>query len=226
MKIENQTASKKPIPKAKNKSQIDLAKTKKLAEIDADTFVACLATSPSVNAASAILPWSKAPYGESKSVDALIDKLREGNSLIADGNMKTVEEMLFDQALVLQMMFTNLTRRAANQEHLLQFQTHLNLGMKAQAQCRATLEALAEIKNPRQVAFVKQANMASGNQQVNNGQHSARSDTRTHAGEFAKQSNELSEVRDGLLPNPSTSSTSSGIGAKLKALGKVDRAEN
>jgi hypothetical protein len=39
---------------------------------------------------------------------------------------------------------------------------------KPQAQCRATIEALAEIKNPRPVAFVKQANIAQGPQQVNN----------------------------------------------------------
>ena len=45
----------------------------------------------------------------------------------------------------------------------------LRSDLKAQAQCRATLEALAEIKNPHPVAFVKQANISSGHQQVNNG---------------------------------------------------------
>ena len=44
---------------------------------------------------------------------------------------------------------------------------------KRQAQCRATLEALAEIKNPRPVAFVKQANISGGHQQVNNGMQPA-----------------------------------------------------
>lgn len=43
------------------------------------------------------------------------------------------------------------------------------MALKAQAQCRATLEALAEIKNPRPVAFVKQANISGEHQQVNNG---------------------------------------------------------
>jgi hypothetical protein len=41
--------------------------------------------------------------------------------------------------------------------------------LKAQAQCRVTLVALAEMKNPRPVAFVQQANIAAGLQQVNNG---------------------------------------------------------
>ena len=58
--------------------------------------------------------------------------------------------------------------RAANQDGLKQFQANLTLALKAQAQCRATLEALAEIKNPRPVQFVKQANMTTGPQQVNN----------------------------------------------------------
>jgi hypothetical protein len=44
----------------------------------------------------------------------------------------------------------------------------LRLGLKAQSQCRATLETLATIKNPQPVAFVRQANIAHGPQQVNN----------------------------------------------------------
>jgi hypothetical protein len=45
---------------------------------------------------------------------------------------------------------------------------YLRLGLKAQSQCRATLETLATIKNPQPVAFVRQANIAHGPQQVNN----------------------------------------------------------
>lgn len=43
------------------------------------------------------------------------------------------------------------------------------MALKAQAQCRATLETLAEIKNPQPTAFLRQANIAYGPQQVNNG---------------------------------------------------------
>ena len=46
----------------------------------------------------------------------------------------------------------------------------MRMGMKAQSQCRATLQMLAEIKNPRPVSFAKLANINNGgNQQVNNG---------------------------------------------------------
>jgi len=47
--------------------------------------------------------------------------------------------------------------------------TYMRLAFKAQSQCRATWETIATIKHPPAVAFVKQANYAAGNQQVNNG---------------------------------------------------------
>ena len=46
---------------------------------------------------------------------------------------------------------------------------YMRLALKSQSQCRATVETLAEIKNPSHVAFVRQANIANGPQQVNNG---------------------------------------------------------
>jgi hypothetical protein len=45
----------------------------------------------------------------------------------------------------------------------------MRLALKAQSQCRATIETLAEIKNPQPVAFVQQADVAHGPQQINNG---------------------------------------------------------
>ena len=45
---------------------------------------------------------------------------------------------------------------------------YLRLALKAQSQCRATLATLAAVKNPQPVAFVRQANIAHGPQQVNN----------------------------------------------------------
>jgi len=63
-----------------------------------------------------------------------------------------------------------MSRRAALNmgEHMGAMETYMRLALKAQSQCRTTLETLAEIKNPRAVAFVKQANIAGGHQQVNN----------------------------------------------------------
>ena len=44
----------------------------------------------------------------------------------------------------------------------------MGLALKAQAQSRATISALVDLKHPRQAMFVKQANIAHGPQQVNN----------------------------------------------------------
>ncbi len=78
--------------------------------------------------------------------------------------------MLYGQAMALETLFTSLARRAVSQEYMANMQTYLSLALKAQAQSRATLEALAEIKNPKQVSIVKQANISGGHQQINNGQ--------------------------------------------------------
>ena len=113
--------------------------------------------------------------------------------------MSSVEAMLYGQAKVLETMFTSLARRAANQDGLKQFQANLTLALKAQAQCRATLEALAEIKNPRPVQFVKQANMTTGPQQVNNAYAGtpSHSGIQSGAGNIQSEQNKLLESDHG-----------------------------
>ena len=75
-------------------------------------------------------------------------------------------------------------------------ETYLRLALKAQAQCRTTWESLAEIKNPRAVAFVRQANIAHGPQQVNNGTVASQ-DAPTRAEKSENQSIELLGASDG-----------------------------
>lgn len=55
--------------------------------------------------------------------------------------------MLLGQAYALQSIFTNLSRLAAKQEHLKHYEVFLKLGLKAQSQCRATLETLTIMSN-------------------------------------------------------------------------------
>jgi hypothetical protein len=123
--------------------------------------------SPTTQNAAGIHAWGE--FSGQLDLGELITGLRQQVREIQGGNMGRVEAMLYGQAMTLQTIFTNLARRAVKQEYLKQFQTYTTLAFKAQAQCRATLEALAEIKNPRPVSFVKQANIANGPQQVNNG---------------------------------------------------------
>jgi hypothetical protein len=79
--------------------------------------------------------------------------------------------MLISQAHTLDAIYNDLVRRALlnMRDYFDASERLMRLALKAQSQCRTTLESLAEIKNPRSVAFVRQANIAQGGpQQVNN----------------------------------------------------------
>jgi hypothetical protein len=142
---------------------------------------------------------------------------------VQNGDLSGPEAILVAQAVALDVIFNEMTRRAALNmgEHLQATDTYMRLAMRAQGQCRATLQTLGELKNPRQVAFVKQANIANGHQQVNN--HSDTCiDTRT--GDFS--TNKLSGEGDELLPNARASSTKSLTHQKMEALGKIYGTKN
>lgn len=102
---------------------------------------------------------------------ALMVQLTQSVEALKDNDLSRCEAMLFTQAHALQSIFMNMSRRSALNmgEHLKAMETYMRLALKAQAQCVRTLEVLAAIKNPQPVAFVKQANIAHGPQQVNNG---------------------------------------------------------
>lgn len=122
-----------------------------------------LSLSPSLNAAAISQAFSI--HGE-LDLGELVDALGERCKAVNDGDLKRVETMLISQAHSLDTMFASLARRGIKQEGLKQYEAHLKLALKAQSQCRATLETLAAIKNPP--IFAKQANIAHGPQQVNN----------------------------------------------------------
>ena len=87
---------------------------------------------------------------------------------ISKGNLLELESMLFSQAYALNTMFATLMTRANRQEYLPPTQTLMTLAFKAQNQCRTTLETLINLKTPSHTAFIKQANISHGHQQVNN----------------------------------------------------------
>jgi hypothetical protein len=87
---------------------------------------------------------------------------------VKQGNLADVEAMLFSQAYALNVMFATLMTRANRQEYMPPTQELMSLAFKAQNQSRATLQALVQLKQPSNTTFVKQANIAQGNQQVNN----------------------------------------------------------
>jgi hypothetical protein len=77
------------------------------------------------------------------------------------------EEMLYSQAHVLQAVFVDSLLQVPKQGWFSTSEAYMRMALKAQNQCRMTLETLATIKNPA-VVFARQANIAQGPQQVNN----------------------------------------------------------
>jgi hypothetical protein len=112
------------------------------------------------------------PSALSVDIVPLMEALAAQSAAVKAGEEKG-ERVLADQAAVLDALFNNLTRRAmANVDagYVESGERFLRLAFKAQSQCRMNWEAIGEIRNPRQVAFVRadQANVACGPQQVNN----------------------------------------------------------
>lgn len=148
---------------------------------------------------------------------SLTDELRAQAEAVNRGEMDRVEAMLINQATGLQNLFARLVGRGMGCDHAPAFEANLRIALRAQSQCRATLETLAAIKNPP-VVFAKQANInqGGGNQQVNNGTPAPAS----HAGKNINRPNELLEVQHG-GETVDSGTTGKAIG-KNKAMAAVD----
>ncbi len=150
--------------------------------------------------------------------------VNEKSKRVQRGDLSDVEATLTAQAVTLDAMFNELARRAFLNmgQHLDATDTYLRQAFRAQAQCRAALETLAEIKNPRPVAFVKQANFAQGHQQVNNG---VMDNAEPHAHEEKSiQSNELSGTGHELPADTGASGSTSGVNQAVEAVEAIHRA--
>jgi len=181
----NKTSTAKP-----NAKQI--APVKKSEQTDNERYAKISLTASTM---SAVLTdaFTKKLFPSSDIVD-VANVLNNKISDIQDGDMKPIEAMLIAQAQALQTMFVSLGREAAGKTQLNQYTAFMNLALKAQSQSRATIQALVELKYPKQATFVKQANIAHGHQQVNNGTNTH---TPAHAKENTNQPNELLEVNYG-----------------------------
>ena len=134
------------------------------------------------------------------------------------GDLRGAEAVLTSQAAALNAIFTRLAGRAEHAEYLDHMDRFMRLALKAQSQCRATLETLALLKNPP--VFARQANIAHGPQQVNNRLTLAR------AGDSESEQNKLLEKGHGERLDTQTASTSSASDKAMAPVGAFDRSEN
>lgn len=107
--------------------------------------------------------------GDLIDTPGMLAALRAQGEAINAGDVNQVEAMLVNQATALQSLFARLIERGVAQDSLPQYEAHMRLALKAQAQSRATLETLASVRNGP-VIYARQANVAAGApMQVNNG---------------------------------------------------------
>lgn len=182
-------------------------------------------TQPEVRSASVIQK-----FDPSLDINVVAAEMRDQSAEIRNGNMGRAESMLIAQAHSLDALFANLARRAhGNMEagYLQATETYLRLALRAQNQCRSTLETLSTIKNPP-VVFAKQANFAT-NQQVNNSvpsQPEPMAKDVSPALENETAPNELGESTYELLENARASGITGGAVQEPETVGAIQRPED
>lgn len=152
-------------------------------------------------------------------VPGLLATLRGHATAVNEGDLSRAEAMLINQADALQALFVNLTERSLRQDYLVHAEGFMRLALKAQSQCRATLETLSNLKNPP-VVYARQANVTTGPQQINNGVGPAR------ARENQNRPNQLLGATDELRQDTGASGSAVKNDPPLEAVAKVHRAKD
>ena len=95
----------------------------------------------------------------------------------------------------------------------------MRLALKAQAQARSTAEALALLKNP--MPYIRQANMTTGPQQVNNGYAGtpSHSGIQSGAGNIQSEQNKLLEADHGNYLDTRAQGAAGRVNQTVEAVG-------
>ncbi|MDR6153877.1 hypothetical protein QF021_001966 [Acidovorax delafieldii] len=195
-----------------------VSKERQLADLGADGIVSNAMT------ARAFLNHSQ----PNLSITELVASVQAHGEKVNGNDLAAAEQMLMAQAIALNSIFAEMARRSALNmgDYLDATDRYMRLALKAQGQCRATLETLAAIKNPP-VVFARQANIAHGPQQVNNGVAPGRTQgASAHAHEQTGiKSNELLEMHDGKRLDAGAQGAAGLANPRLAAVGTVNRAK-
>lgn len=183
-----------------------------------------LAISPVVSNAVTTMAFAKGNFG-ALSLNAMMDVMTAKAERVKAGDLSELEATLTAQAMTLDRIFNDMAQRAALNlgTHLSATEAYLRLAFKAQAQSRATIETLAEVKYPKSATFINQANIAQ-QQQVNNGGDQKPPPSRT--GKNIIQSNELLGAQYGERLDTRATGETGGSNPHMETLGKIDRASN
>ena len=162
-----------------NEQNINLSPTGKVSSKldDKEKAIRQFVQSPELTNAAVVLAYKGSIAGDKIDLSDILESLQQSSEqLQSDTPLHLTENILISQAQSLNVMFCDLAIKANNQKYIDNMDKFLKLALKAQSQCRATLETLANIKNPP-IVFAKHANIAH-HQQINNHQvnHTAQSE--------------------------------------------------
>ena len=121
-----------------------------------------------IGSALLVTEYTSGIYGDTVEVGDWMHVLAETIKEAQSGKTENTEAVLTAQALALDAIFTSMAKKANLNNRMDQIELCMRLALKAQNQSRATLQTLAQIKNPQKAVFMRQANIAHGPQQVNN----------------------------------------------------------
>ena len=157
--------------------------------------------------------------GDEMDVADLLTEMRKAGDEVVAGDMGRVERMLANQALTLDSIFHDMAQRSGRQETYKGIEVLMRLALKAQAQARSTAEALALLKNP--MPFIKQANMTTGPQQVNNTYAGtpSHSGIQSGAGNSQSEPNKLLEADHGQRLDIGAQAAAGRANQKLETVG-------
>ncbi len=173
-----------------------------------------LLTSPELAAYRVIAGAEHSSMKDALDVPTLVQTLKDQGAAANRNDLSQAEAMLMNQATALQTLFSRMAERASNAEFMPHFESFMRVALKAQSQCRATLETLSTIKNPP-IVYARQANVTTGPQQVNNF---------THAGRNRDQPIELLEAGHGNFLDARAPGTAVRAHSPLEAVGAIHRA--
>jgi hypothetical protein len=197
---------------AENVADID---AKRLAQSTADPFTSALRVVSAAERSTFIGKAIDAGDAWSGCAESLVSFSNE----LRQNDLTSAEDMLMSQAVALQSLFARMAESALATTDLAPFDVKFRYALRAQAQCRATLETLAAIKNPP-VVFARQANVSNGPQQINNGPVTRRSSR------VRKNRNERSELSGDAIelpPDTRTPALACRTDTPLASMGEIDR---
>ena len=190
-----------------------------------DTTSQALAKLVTTSVLSAItLKWYSGGRDALEMLDLVVEMRKAGDEVVG-GNMSRIERMLTNQTMTLDAIFNDLAQRSGRQDQYKGIEVLMRLALKAQAQARSTAEALALLKNP--MPYIKQANMTTGPQQINNAYAGtpSHSDIQSGAGNIQSEPNKLLEADHGQRVDTRAQGAAGRVNQTVAAVGQVHRAK-